>query len=247
MDVVGGLELRHQRLLAPLKVQCFVHLPGTEGIVTSHSCRETELAVTPEAPAPASEELPFPFLRIKRHEQVYRAVEHREDAAVVRGALFRQHLQVFDRGAERTVIEIVHRAGRVGADLHCRFRDHAELAVAQQRLLEQLGILLFRALLDLSGRSHDLERHGLVGAAAVLRGIHVDAADSQRPADGGRKIQGRRKIIESLPAERFRQRMPVDAGFGADGQILLIDRKHPAHPVHCDEEAAECDGLAVGG
>ena len=51
---------------------------------------------------------------------------------------------------------------------HCdrRFGDHAELAIAQNRALEQFRVLAVGAFNDFAGRRDYLQRDGLIGASA---------------------------------------------------------------------------------
>ena len=93
--------------------------------------------------SPVGAERGLALVRIEGHQQVHRAIHDGQDARIVAGVVAVQHLQVFDRGAQRGVVEIVHPQRRVGAYPQRGLGDHAELAVAEDHALEQFGILAY--------------------------------------------------------------------------------------------------------
>ena len=220
------LELRQEGALPVEQIERFAELPGSERIVQAGVERKAQFAEAPEARTPLFEECLFALIGIKGHEQVHRPVEHGQDAGVVRGVLVAEHDQVFHGRAQVAVIEVMHGERSKRPDAERRLGDDAELAVAEQHAVEPPGVLGLGAFQDLAGGRHDPDRQGLVRAAAQARGVDVNAADAERAADRSGHVERRREVIELMPAERLRERVPVDPGFAAHGHIVLVDREH---------------------
>ena len=166
VHVMGRLELRQQGALPVQKIQRFAELPGPERVVQARADGEAQFAESPEARTPFLEEGLLPFIGIKGHEQIHGPVEHGQDAGVVRGVLVAQHDEVFHGRAQVAVIEIMHRERGKGPDAERGLGDDAELAVAEQHAVEPPGVLVLGAFQDLAGGRDDLDRQGLVRAAA---------------------------------------------------------------------------------
>ena len=190
--VFGAPQLGKQLALALQQIPGFTEFPRAQGIVDEHAQAEAELAVSAQARPPVRHERRLALVRIEGHEDVYRAVHDGEYAGIVAGIVAVEQLQIFDRGGERRVVEIMHAQRRVAPHAQRGFGDHAELAVAEDHPLEQLGVVRVGALDDVpSGRDH-LQRQRLVGAAAEARRVHIDAAHAQCAADRGGEVQRRR-------------------------------------------------------
>ncbi len=76
--------------------------------------------------------------------------------------------------------------------------------------------------------------------------MSMPPTQSVPPTDGGH-VEGRREIVEPLATQRLGEGVPVDAGLGADSQILGVDRKDSAHAGHVEQQPAVGDTLAFGG
>ena len=87
----------------------------------------------------------------------------------------------------------------------------------------------------------------MVGAAAQVRGVDVDAADTERAANRGGQVERRRQVIQAVPPQPLGECRPEDAGLGPDGKILLVDLEHVAHARHVEQHAAVGDRFAFGG
>ncbi len=244
--VFRALQFGKEFALALEQIPGLAQFPRAQGIVTQHAQAETELAVTAQARPPVCHERRFTLGRVERQQNIHRAVHDRQYSRIVAGGIAVEQLQIFDRGAQRCVVEIMHAQRRIGAHAQRGFGDHAELAVTENHPLEQLGVPGVGAFHDFPGRGDHLQGQCLIGAAAEARRIHVDPAHAQRAADRRSQVERRRQVIQILPAQLLGQAMPENPGFGTHRQRLGIDVQHPAHARHIQQYAAERHRFALG-
>ena len=243
---LGAVELREQGEAAVEQVPGLAQPPGVQRVVPRHAQGEDGFAVAPQPRLELAHERGLARVRVEGDQEVHGLVEHGQDARVVRGVLPHEPLQVEDGGAHRAVVVVPHADRGERAHAQGRLGDHAELAVAQEHALEELRVALLGALHDLPGRSHHLQGHRLVGGEPEPGGVDVHPAHPQGASDAGGEVEGRREVVEALPAQRLGERVPVDAAFDADGHPLAVDGEHAAHPRHVEQDAAEGHRLALG-
>ena len=225
----------------------FAQLPRTQRVAPQHAQAKAELAVAAQARFPLRAERGLPLGRIEGHEEVHRAIEDREDPRIVARVVAVDELEVFDGGAQRRIIVVVHPQRRVRAHLERGLGDYAELAIPEDHPFEEFRILRVRAFDDLAGRRDHLQSKGLVGAAAEARRVDVDAAHAQRSADRRGQVERRRQVVQVFAAQFLGQAVPEDPGLGAHRQRFAIDVQNAAHAGHVEQHATEGDRLAFGG